>query len=210
MENLLNYILGVLIVILGLALSIGLHEIGHLVPAKLFGIRVTRYMIGFGPTLWSRTRGETEYGVKLLPLGGYIAMVGMYPPRPGSNDTSAKAGFFRRMIQDAREQSTEGIESGDEQRTFYAKPVWQRIIVMFGGPLMNLVLAVALFAIVLMGVGTPASSTTVASVSECVIPAGSSQSSCAATDPVSPAAAAGFRAGDTIRSIDGRPVRTWT
>ncbi|MCY7288292.1 MAG: site-2 protease family protein, partial [Cryobacterium sp.] len=64
METVLLYILGVLIVVVGLALSIGLHEIGHLLPAKLFGVKVTQYMIGFGPTLWSRRKGETEYGVK--------------------------------------------------------------------------------------------------------------------------------------------------
>jgi len=73
-------IAGVLIVAVGIALSIALHEIGHLLPAKLFKVRVTQYMIGFGPTLWSRRRGETEYGVKAIPLGGYVAMIGMYPP----------------------------------------------------------------------------------------------------------------------------------
>ncbi|GAA1137262.1 M50 family metallopeptidase [Nesterenkonia lutea] len=73
-------IAGVVIVALGIALSIALHEIGHLLPAKLFGVRVTQYMIGFGPTLWSRRRGETQYGIKAIPLGGYVAMIGMYPP----------------------------------------------------------------------------------------------------------------------------------
>ncbi|WP_218220391.1 site-2 protease family protein [Nesterenkonia sp. Act20] len=73
-------ILGVLLVALGIALSIALHEVGHLLPAKLFGVRVTQYMIGFGPTLFSRKRGETQYGVKAIPLGGYVAMIGMYPP----------------------------------------------------------------------------------------------------------------------------------
>ena len=62
----LLYILGILIILVGLAVSIGLHEIGHLVPAKLFGVRVSQYMIGFGPTLFSRRRGETEYGLKVL------------------------------------------------------------------------------------------------------------------------------------------------
>lgn len=73
-------IAGIAIVALGIALSIALHEIGHLLPAKLFKVRVTQYMVGFGPTLWSRRRGETEYGVKAIPLGGYVAMIGMYPP----------------------------------------------------------------------------------------------------------------------------------
>ena len=77
------YALGVLFVALGVAVSIALHEIGHLLPAKRFGVKVTQYMVGFGPTLWSRQRGETEYGLKWVPLGGYIRMIGMFPPKPG-------------------------------------------------------------------------------------------------------------------------------
>ena len=75
------YIIGVLVVALGVGLSIALHEIGHLVPAKRFGVKVTQYMVGFGPTVWSRHKGETEYGVKAIPLGGYIRMIGMFPPK---------------------------------------------------------------------------------------------------------------------------------
>ncbi len=70
MDGVFLYILGVLIMVGGVAVSIGLHEVGHLVPAKLFGVRVTQYMIGFGPTIFSRRKGETEYGVKAIPLGG--------------------------------------------------------------------------------------------------------------------------------------------
>ena len=71
------------------AVSIALHEIGHLLPAKRFGVKVTQYMIGFGPTLWSRRRGETEYGFKAIPLGGYIRMIGMFPPKPGADPDPA-------------------------------------------------------------------------------------------------------------------------
>jgi membrane-associated protease RseP (regulator of RpoE activity) len=78
-ETVLLFILGVVIVVLGLAVSIGLHEVGHLLPAKLFGVKVGQYMIGFGPTLWSKKFGETEYGLKAIPMGGYISMAGMYP-----------------------------------------------------------------------------------------------------------------------------------
>ncbi|WXZ50474.1 site-2 protease family protein [Clavibacter tessellarius] len=81
MDGVFLYILGVLIIVVGVAVSIGLHEVGHLVPAKLFGVRVTQYMIGFGPTIFSRRKGETEYGVKAIPLGGYISMIGMFPPQ---------------------------------------------------------------------------------------------------------------------------------
>lgn len=77
---------GILIIVVGIILSIALHEVGHLLPAKLFKVRVTQYMIGFGPTLWSKTKGETEYGVKAVPLGGYVAMIGMYPPPEETHD----------------------------------------------------------------------------------------------------------------------------
>ena len=77
------YLLGVLVIVLGVGVCIALHELGHLLPAKRFGVKVTQYMIGFGPTVWSRRRGETEYGLKAIPLGGYIRMIGMFPPKPG-------------------------------------------------------------------------------------------------------------------------------
>src|SRR5699024_6729564 len=72
--------------VVGIIISIALHEVGHLLPAKLFKVRVTQYMIGFGPTMWSKTKGETEYGVKAFPLGGYVAMIGMYPPPDAAHD----------------------------------------------------------------------------------------------------------------------------
>ncbi|MDO5493740.1 MAG: site-2 protease family protein, partial [Nesterenkonia sp.] len=95
---------GVLIVAVGIILSIALHEVGHLVPAKLFGVRVTQYMVGFGPTLWSRRRGETEYGIKAIPLGGYVAMIGMYPPP--DQDQHAEPG-------DPRDDDAEEVQPQD-------------------------------------------------------------------------------------------------
>lgn len=80
MNEILLYALGVLVFALAMVLSIGLHEAGHFFFAKRYGVRVTQFMIGFGPTLWSRKRGETEYGVKAVPLGGYVKMIGMLPP----------------------------------------------------------------------------------------------------------------------------------
>ena len=70
-------ILGIAIFALGLLFSIAWHELGHLSTAKLFGIRVPQYMVGFGPTVWSRTKGDTEYGFKAIPAGGYIAAPAM-------------------------------------------------------------------------------------------------------------------------------------
>lgn len=230
METVLLYVLGIVVVVVGIALSIALHELGHLVPAKLFKVRVGQYMIGFGPTIFSRKRGETEYGIKAIPLGGYISMAGMYPParkgepsRTSGTDAfaieseyetesagrSASTGFFQAMVQDARTQSEDTIEAGHEDRVFYKLSVWKRVIIMLGGPAMNVVIAIVLFAIVLSGIGTPGYSTTISSVSACVIPAAGTSQKCTASDPVAPAAAAGIKPGDSIVSIDGTAVTSW-
>jgi len=203
----LAFVIGILVMVVGLGVSIALHEIGHLYPAKKFGVRVGQYMIGFGPTLWSRRIGETEYGVKLLPLGGYISMAGMYPPSPKQG--SAGSGFFRTMVQDARAANDETLDGEDDARVFYRLPVYKRIIVMLGGPIMNLLFAIVLFAILFSGIGVATASTTVSAVSECMLPAGTTQTECTASDPATPAAQAGFQPGDTILEIDGQPVATF-
>ncbi|WP_181273578.1 M50 family metallopeptidase [Brevibacterium oceani] len=77
------YALGVVIFLIAIFVSIALHELGHLHYAKKFGCRVSEYMVGFGPTVWSRKLGETEYGIKLVPLGGYVKIIGMFPPEKG-------------------------------------------------------------------------------------------------------------------------------
>ncbi len=208
--DVLLYILGILAVLVGLAVSIGLHEVGHLVPAKLFGLKVTQYMIGFGPTLWSKRRGETEYGVKAIPLGGYISMIGMFPPaKQGGAMRNASTGFFNTLVQDARTASADTIGDGEERRAFYRLPVHKRIVIMLGGPVMNLLIGIVLFAVLLMGFGVAQSSTTLASVSECVLPATSQRQTCEPGDTASPGAAAGLRPGDTILSIDGTAVTSW-
>ena len=210
METVLLYILGIVIVALGLAISIALHELGHLIPAKLFGVRVGQYMIGFGPTLWSKRRGETEYGVKAIPLGGYISMAGMFPPvKPGGMARAASTGFFQTMVQDARTVSGDTVVDGEEHRTFYNLAVWKRVIIMSGGPFMNLVIAVALFAVVLSGFGIQQVSTTIGSVSQCLLPATSTRTACAPGDTRAPGAAAGIKPGDRLMRINGTPVKSW-
>ncbi len=210
------FVLGVVILVVGLAVSIALHEIGHLVPAKKFGVRVGQYMIGFGPTIWSRRIGETQYGVKAIPAGGYISMAGMYPPSPaeaaeGAEGAGGKAGggFFATMVQDARTANDETIAGTDGKRAFYELPVYQRVIIMLGGPVMNLLLAVLLLTIVFSGIGVQTATTTIASVNECVLPAGSTQTACTSSDPASPAAEAGILPGDVIVSVDGHEVDTF-
>ncbi|OZD55444.1 zinc metalloprotease [Rhodococcus sp. 06-1477-1B] len=203
------FLIGVIVLVLGLAVSIALHEIGHLLPAKLFGVRVGQYMIGFGPTLWSKRIGETEYGFKALPLGGFISMAGMYPPAPDDAKPGTKRSrFFATMVQDARDANAETLIAADD-RVFYKLPVYKRVIVMLGGPVMNLVLALVLFTIALSGIGVQQGTTTVASVSQCVIPASENRSACTSADPVAPAAAAGIQPGDTLVSIDGTAVSTF-
>ncbi|MFK4760632.1 M50 family metallopeptidase [Microbacterium sp. ZW T5_45] len=205
METLL-YVGGILFMLIGLGLSIGLHEIGHLLPAKLFGVRVGQYMIGFGPRVWSKRIGETEYGFKLLPLGGFISMSGMYP---ASSSTGPARGLFRTLVQDARTANDETIADGAEHRVFYRLPVWKRVIVMLGGPLMNLILAVVIFTVLVSGIGVQQGTTTIASVTQCVLPAGSTATECAADDPESPAAEAGLQPGDQLVSVGGTPVSTF-
>jgi membrane-associated protease RseP (regulator of RpoE activity) len=209
-ENVLLYVLGILIIVVGLAVSIGLHEVGHLVPAKLFGVRVGQYMIGFGPTLWSRKRGETEYGLKAIPMGGYISMAGMYPPAKGESASRASStGFFQTLVQDARTSSAEGIEPGHEDRVFYKLAVWKRIVIMLGGPLMNLLIGVVLYAVLLCGFGATQSSTTLGQVDACVVPAASETPECTDDAAEAPGAAAGLRPGDRLVSLDGTAITSW-
>ncbi|MDJ0334719.1 site-2 protease family protein [Salinibacterium sp. G-O1] len=220
METVLLYVLGIVIIVIGLALSIGLHELGHLVPAKLFGVRVTQYMIGFGPTIFSRKRGETEYGVKAIPLGGYISMAGMFPPaKKGDRSRTATTGVMQSLVQEARTSSadtmvaideTTGDETVvDESRAFYKLPVFKRVIIMLGGPFMNLVIAILLYAVLLTGFGLAQASTTVGSVSECVVPATSQQQECDASSAPSPGLAAGLMPGDLLVSMNGTAITSW-
>ncbi|CAN7489168.1 M50 family metallopeptidase [Knoellia sp. LjRoot47] len=208
------YIVGVLVLAVGVGASIGLHEIGHLVPAKKFGVRVTQYMVGFGPTLWSRRRGETEYGIKAIPLGGYIRMIGMFPPRPGEDPTKVRVsstGRFSQLADEARKASLEELRPGDADRVFYRLPVHRKVIIMLGGPFMNFVIGTVLLTILVTAHGILAvqDGARVAAVAQCVKSAEAAQTdpSCAGA-PATPANAAGILPGDEIRTINGVAVKT--
>jgi membrane-associated protease RseP (regulator of RpoE activity) len=210
----LMYTLGVVLFVLGVAVSIGLHEVGHLVPAKRFGVKVTQYFIGFGRTVWSRRKGETEYGVKAIPLGGYVKLVGMLPPAKGEDPgriRKSNTGLFTQIISDARAAEYELVEPGDEGRLFYRLPWWKKVIVMAGGPMVNLVLAFVLFGSVFMLYGVPKATTTVAEVSDCVIAVTEDdpRRACTPADPVAPAKQAGLEPGDRIVAINGVEVTSW-
>jgi membrane-associated protease RseP (regulator of RpoE activity) len=208
----LLYALGVLAVALGIAVSIALHELGHLIPAKAFGVRVTQYMIGFGPTILARRRGETEYGIKAFPLGGYIRMIGMYPPRrddaPGTIREDS-TGMFQQMAQDAREWEAEQYEPAESHRTFSALTVPRKLVVMLGGPTMNLLISAVLLGVLVCGIGLPASSTTVETVSRCVLPADAPEGTSCDGHPEAPALAAGIEPGDRLLEIDGHAIDRW-
>ncbi len=200
-------VLGIVIFILGLALSIGLHELGHMVPAKKFGVRVSEYFVGFGPTLWSRKGKETEYGLKAIPLGGFVRLVGMIPPEEAVKPVKV-GGRIGRIIADARSASVDEVLDGEDHRAFYHLTWWRKVIVMFGGPFVNLVLAILAFTVVFVGIGVPTATTTVSEVAVCVPAAG--QNDCATGDPSSPASEAGLETGDEITAINGEPVEKWT
>ena len=109
--------------VVGVAVSIALHEVGHLVPAKRFGVKVTQYMVGFGRTVWSRRHGETEYGVKAIPLGGYVKL--------GGDESNAPL-------------EGQGASDIPPEEQFNLRPRWQRILVAVAGPVMNILTALAI------------------------------------------------------------------
>ncbi len=117
---------------------------------------------------------------------------------------------FRGMIEDARSAAYEELKPGDEQRMLYTRKPWKRVVVMFAGPFMNLVLlAVVIFLLVLMTFGVNTQTTTVSTVSECVIPASAQSDKCPGGAKDSPAKAAGLQPGDKIVSFDGKRVEDW-
>jgi len=204
-------VLGIVLFALGLLLSIAWHELGHYTAARRFGIRVPEFMVGFGPTVLSVKKGETRFGIKAIPLGGYIRMIGMVPPAPGELvGRSRRSGPFQGMVDDVRADSVRDFEPGDEDRQFWTRKPWKRIIVMLAGPFMNLILAIALFAITLMAIGVPTPQPVVKAVSACVLPASQAQTAqCPPGAAPTPAAQAGFLPGDRIVEFDGQPFTEW-
>lgn len=208
----LIYTLGVVVFLLGVAISIALHEVGHMWPAKKFGIKVTQYFVGFGKTLWSVKRGETEYGIKAIPLGGYVKLVGMLPPEKGADPHElrrADTGLLSQFIADARHAEYEHVTDADADRLFYKKSAWQKLIVMSGGPVVNILIAAVLFTVVISGFGIEEPTTTVKAVADCAIPDSQAGRTCTDADPVTPARKAGLQPGDRIVRFNGREVESW-
>jgi membrane-associated protease RseP (regulator of RpoE activity) len=181
-------LIGWVIFLVALLFSVMLHETGHFVMAKKFGMKVTRYFVGFGPTLWSTRRGETEYGIKALPFGGFVKIIGMH--------------------------SLDDVEDpADEPRSFRRQPAWQRIVVLCAGSFMHFVLAFLLIFSLALGIGIENDNTTqLGTVSKCVA-ANTTQlnkGTCTASDRASPAKLAGLRVGDQVTAFNGMAVSNWT
>ena len=207
MSQTVAYILGIVVLIAGIAVSVALHELGHMIPAKRFGVKVPEYFIGFGPRVWSTRRGETEYGVKAIWLGGYVRLLGMLPPaRPGHPDKPGS------MVADARQESLEELGPDEQHRAFYRLSVPRKLLVMAGGILTNLALGIVCLVLALGVVGQYTYTSTISSVAACVpagIDADASGGPECATDADSPAVAAGLEAGDEIVSWNGTPTPAW-
>lgn len=185
------YALGVLLFALAIAASIMLHEAGHMVSAKRFGMKVTQYFLGFGPTLWSFKRGETEYGVKAIPAGGFVKIIGMTP--------------------------LEDDGAANEPRAFWRAPVWKRTIVLSAGSLTHFALGFVLLYICALVAGLPvdprAEPAKLDAVSSCLVvkydtTASGDLRECRADDPAGPAKAAGLRAGDQIVAVGSTATPT--
>ena len=197
----MGYVVGIVVVVVGILASVALHEVGHMVPAKKFGVLVPDYAVGFGPALWKKKIGETTYALRAVLLGGYVKILGMYPPaREGARTLNRKG--RPTLAEEARQASAEDLPEGQEARAFYNLSAPKKIVVMVSGPLMNLLICVVLSAITMIGIGAPRASTTLAAVSQTV--AGASGES------AGPAHEAGVRAGDLVESWNGRPIASWS
>jgi membrane-associated protease RseP (regulator of RpoE activity) len=183
----MSFLLGVVIFVVAVLISVILHEAGHFLTAKKFGMKVTQFFVGFGQTLWSTTRGETEYGIKVLPFGAFVRITGM--------------------------TTLDEVDPADEPRSMRNKPAWQRIIVMVAGSFMHFALAFVLLLFLALGIGqVNENTTTIGAVSTCVPVSlkAFDDGSCSGSKGGSPAVLAGIKSGDKIIAIAGKPVHNWT
>ena len=180
--------LGWLIFLVALVVSVMLHETGHFVTAKRFGMKCTQYFFGFGPTLWSVKRGETEYGFKAIPAGGFVKIVGM--------------------------TSLDEVDPEDEARSFRQAPGWQRLIVLAAGSFMHFLFAAVLIAGLALTIGIENENTTQLGTVAACVPASeqalTNGAACTSAEAKSPAVIAGLKVGDEVTSFNGTAVSNWT
>lgn len=172
-------LLGVLAFIVALLLSVMVHEFGHYITAKRYGMRVTEFFLGFGRRIWSTQRGETEFGIKAIPAGGYCKISGMSPREPLAEEL--------------------------QPRAFYRAKTHQKLVVLGAGSFLHFILGFILLLTLFGGVGTSQVLPVVSQVVECV----PTESECAPNDPISPAKSVGIKAGDRIIGVNGLRDMNW-
>ena len=179
------FVLGIVLFALAILISVALHECGHMWVARATGMKVRRYFVGFGPTLWSTRRGETEYGVKGVPLGGFCDIAGMTP--------------------------VEELAPDERDRAMYKQKTWKRVAVLFAGPGMNFVICLVLIYGIALAWGLPnlhPPTNAVVGETGCVakeVTAGKLDK----CDGPGPAAQAGIRPGDVVVKVGNTPVSTF-
>ena len=172
--------LGVLLFIVSILVVVMIHEAGHLTVAKLFGFKATKFFIGFGPKIWSFTKGETEYGVAAIPAGGFVKIVGMNP--------------------------YEDVPPEDEPRSYPNKPAYQRALLLVAGSATHWVVAFVLLVITAMTIGFPTGdATNIVAAVETQLRTEEGE----LVAPRTPAADSGIRPGDVIVEVATRPVDSW-
>jgi membrane-associated protease RseP (regulator of RpoE activity) len=179
------FVLGVVLFALGIAVSIALHEAGHMYTAKAFGMRVRRYFIGFGPKVFSFRRGETEYGLKAIPAGGFCDIAGM--------------------------TALDEVTPEEAPRAFFRKPTWQRVVVLSAGSVTHFLIGIVLVYALAVSAGLPnLRNTPVVGELSCAANqiSPTALADCAPGVP-QPAVVAGMRPGDRIVSVAGTPTPTW-
>ncbi|MDR3663505.1 MAG: M50 family metallopeptidase [Mycobacterium sp.] len=185
------FVIGIALFALAILVSVALHECGHMWVARATGMKVRRYFVGFGPTLWSTHRpnrlGTTEYGLKAVPLGGFCDIAGM--------------------------TSVDEIHPADEPYAMYRQKVWKRVAVLFAGPAMNFVIGLSLIYGIAVMWGLPnlhPNTSAVIGQTACVAPqvakAGDNPFGACPHPGAGPAAAAGLRAGDTVLKVGDKQV----
>jgi membrane-associated protease RseP (regulator of RpoE activity) len=179
------FVLGVVLFAFGIAVSIALHEAGHMWTAKAFGMRVRRYFIGFGPKVFSFTRGETEYGLKAIPAGGFCDIAGM--------------------------TALDEVTEEEAPRAFFRKPTWQRVIVLSAGSITHFLIGMVLVYALAVSAGLPnLRNTPVVGELSCAANQVSPTALADCTPGVpEPARAAGLQTGDRLVSVAGTPTPTW-
>jgi membrane-associated protease RseP (regulator of RpoE activity) len=179
------FAIGIALFALAILISVALHECGHMWIARATGMKVRRYFVGFGPTLWSTRRGETEYGVKAVPLGGFCDIAGMTP--------------------------VEDLAPDEADRAMYKQKTWKRVAVLFAGPGMNFVICLALIYVIALVWGLPnlhPPTQAVVGETACVAPeiAPGKVGNCSGPGP---AALAGIRTGDVVVKVGDTPVSSF-